>query len=625
MYTTIFNTTSSLTSHGGPSPKHHQPDTLSTIYPVFVLNIECKLASFTSFNVNNEGDGELIFHNKIDLVKCLKASLIPVFYHHTPQFLWILENNSSVFGSQNLALSNDMVTSIAKKTESVQGTCLITNSQEQTRLSSFDCWTNENKCSPLQKTQVDLLFQFGFLDNKPSTTDNNVSFNRDFRSGEVKLLDETKRHGITVSRNVGKCEGVGESMMEWLLTNDKSGCYEREQTHLPFLDCNKPFEESEEEVISLPPTDLDLPFLDCNEPFEESEEEEVRSLSPTDLVLWTDEPLGYSCRLPSDRIISDSNSLSDNCGLENSFSFGGDVIDVDGGEFVAADVAHLSYTSSWDSRKFIKRTRGGENNSIAGAVEYLVDNNLDSDFSSLSSTLPTHGAQVLRTEQVSLSKASIAIDLEVLAQIENKFIIALSNNQVLAVDQHAIHERILLEQYRVRLQNELPIVRHVVVNASQNEKLVDSRRVKFIESSHTLLSTWGFQYFNIQKSEQVIEMSLLKFHKLPLVENEALSVDDFIEFMEYSEHHIQLPDHLKAPPAVQRILASKSCRTAVKFGDTLTMKQCSNLLGDVVQCANPFQCAHGRPSIVPLISLANPKKQNARKRLLLNGRAKHLK
>jgi DNA mismatch repair ATPase MutL len=165
----------------------------------------------------------------------------------------------------------------------------------------------------------------------------------------------------------------------------------------------------------------------------------------------------------------------------------------------------------------------------------------------------------------------------------------------------------------------------VVVNASQNEKLVDSRRVKFIESSHTLLSTWGFQYFNIQKSEQVIEMSLLKFHKLPLVENEALSVDDFIEFMEYSEHHIQLPDHLKAPPAVQRILASKSCRTAVKFGDTLTMKQCSNLLGDVVQCANPFQCAHGRPSIVPLISLSNPKKQNARKRLLLNGRAKHLK
>lgn len=41
------------------------------------------------------------------------------------------------------------------------------------------------------------------------------------------------------------------------------------------------------------------------------------------------------------------------------------------------------------------------------------------------------------------------------------------------------------------------------------------------------------------------------------------------------------------------------------FNDTLTLEQCSDLLDRLVRCAFPFQCAHGRPSMVPLVDLGN--------------------
>ena len=57
------------------------------------------------------------------------------------------------------------------------------------------------------------------------------------------------------------------------------------------------------------------------------------------------------------------------------------------------------------------------------------------------------------------------------------------------------------------------------------------------------------------------------------------------------------------PAAVYRILASKSCRGAVMFGDELNRSQAQHLLSALSECRFPFQCAHGRPSIVPLTVL----------------------
>lgn len=39
------------------------------------------------------------------------------------------------------------------------------------------------------------------------------------------------------------------------------------------------------------------------------------------------------------------------------------------------------------------------------------------------------------------------------------------------------------------------------------------------------------------------------------------------------------------------------------FNDPLSAEECSALLDRLVECAFPFQCAHGRPSMVPVVDL----------------------
>ncbi|KAJ7437820.1 hypothetical protein B0H11DRAFT_1753330, partial [Mycena galericulata] len=65
------------------------------------------------------------------------------------------------------------------------------------------------------------------------------------------------------------------------------------------------------------------------------------------------------------------------------------------------------------------------------------------------------------------------------------------------------------------------------------------------------------------------------------------------------------------PQQLLDLVNSKTCRGAIMFNDTLTHAQCEKLVENLCQTAFPFQCAHGRPSLVPLIDLG---KDNARHR-----------
>lgn len=40
---------------------------------------------------------------------------------------------------------------------------------------------------------------------------------------------------------------------------------------------------------------------------------------------------------------------------------------------------------------------------------------------------------------------------------------------------------------------------------------------------------------------------------------------------------------------------------AIKFGDKLSADECMRLIKDLSRCDLPFQCAHGRPSVMPLM------------------------
>lgn len=57
------------------------------------------------------------------------------------------------------------------------------------------------------------------------------------------------------------------------------------------------------------------------------------------------------------------------------------------------------------------------------------------------------------------------------------------------------------------------------------------------------------------------------------------------------------------PTTIANVLKSKACRSAIMFGDPLTSDECQKMIADLQKCKIPFQCAHGRPSVAPIIHL----------------------
>lgn len=57
------------------------------------------------------------------------------------------------------------------------------------------------------------------------------------------------------------------------------------------------------------------------------------------------------------------------------------------------------------------------------------------------------------------------------------------------------------------------------------------------------------------------------------------------------------------PQGIVDFLNSRACRTAIMFNDVLSIPECQQLVAQLAQCAFPFQCAHGRPSMVPILDM----------------------
>lgn len=70
------------------------------------------------------------------------------------------------------------------------------------------------------------------------------------------------------------------------------------------------------------------------------------------------------------------------------------------------------------------------------------------------------------------------------------------------------------------------------------------------------------------------------------------------------------------PPAVLRILNFKACRGAIMFGDPLLPSECCLIIEELKATSLCFQCAHGRPTTVPIVNVASLRDELARLELL---------
>lgn len=187
------------------------------------------------------------------------------------------------------------------------------------------------------------------------------------------------------------------------------------------------------------------------------------------------------------------------------------------------------------------------------------------------------------------------------AQLERKFILATADHALYAIDQHAADERVQLEALlRATVQ---PCGRPLAGSVGERALRPPARLVLTPHEHATLrrhrarLAEWGWRL-----REEGMDARTLMLDAMPQLQSVDLGERAMLEYAQALED--TAGGSTLAPPAVLRVLASKACRRAIMFGDTLSVPQCQALLKELARCEQPLQCAHGRPTIATLVDLA---------------------
>nr|CAI5848618.1 unnamed protein product [Callosobruchus analis] len=206
-----------------------------------------------------------------------------------------------------------------------------------------------------------------------------------------------------------------------------------------------------------------------------------------------------------------------------------------------------------------------------------------------------------RKDQISFNKA-LLLNVKVIGQTDRKFICVLEPKQNLLIlyDQHAVHERVRLEKLLIDYKNSKCKCDEVLVFLPKNH-------LKLLLKHDKYLNSLGITAEYHTDSISITEIPSYIYNKFKdndtgsLAKVIRLLIKELVELLRSTRGTTSA----SLPKFLQDIISLEACRGAIKFGDTLSKEQCTDLLTMLSSCNLPFQCAHGRPTLVPLMHLKN--------------------
>jgi len=154
------------------------------------------------------------------------------------------------------------------------------------------------------------------------------------------------------------------------------------------------------------------------------------------------------------------------------------------------------------------------------------------------------------------------------------------------LDQHAVHERILYEQFKQNYEKETP--QHQALLVPEIIELSPSDTQQF-EDHHSLLTELGFNIDRYGPQQIAIREIPIAFINCN-VNNLVLNL--LAQLKEIPETSIDLTLELKEK------LQMKACQAAIKAGKHMGPEEVNALLKELIRCPSNYTCPHGRPLVL---------------------------
>lgn len=197
--------------------------------------------------------------------------------------------------------------------------------------------------------------------------------------------------------------------------------------------------------------------------------------------------------------------------------------------------------------------------------------------------------------------AKVLSAMRVIGHVENKLIAVVLDDSIHVIDQHAADERIRLENMLSKIRegaSDSVIEKSPTQNQVRLQLTMEEERM--YSMTKNVLEFWGWtlrENISAQSAPRTFEvLSFPRISGMVVADTAVLH-----ELLQELKDHGESRSVSGVPRVMMRYLATAACRSAIMFGDILEKDQAISLVKKLRHCDLPFQCAHGRPSIVPLV------------------------
>ena len=154
------------------------------------------------------------------------------------------------------------------------------------------------------------------------------------------------------------------------------------------------------------------------------------------------------------------------------------------------------------------------------------------------------------------------------------------------IDQHAAHEKVLYEKTMARLANKDFTSQRI---SPPIVMTLDARECEMLEKYRPQIEQFGYEVVHFGGKEYMISAIPDNLFNIDMKDLFIEMLDDFSN-----------STGRQTPDIITEKVASMSCKAAVKGNDKLTLPEINKLIDELLSLDNPYNCPHGRPTIISM-------------------------
>lgn len=216
-----------------------------------------------------------------------------------------------------------------------------------------------------------------------------------------------------------------------------------------------------------------------------------------------------------------------------------------------------------------------------------------------SETLAEEVEVFAKAEQINLFEEKLlSVDnrskYRIIGQVFDTYWMVQFEEKLFIIDQHAAHEKVkyerLMKQFCEKNVVSQRLMPPVIVSLSAQEEIVLSEHMETFESLGFEIEAFGGKEYALRS--------------VPVDLYGCSEKEMFLEVLDELDGGVSRGSY----KVVEEKIASMSCKAAVKGNNRLSFAEAQELIDELLTLENPYNCPHGRPTIITMTQYELEKK-----------------